>query len=231
MEGSRDSMGAQNTRNVQSYEGLALSVFKFRNKQDDVHCLEEDSDLRSIGSLHGVDPTVTMSYSLYEPVRDVFQKISQRKLPTYPSMIRYIEEKTPSFKKQVLPSSTITESDIIEGMVRTAQGFMIELVNGADPYDLQNSMNAGYTTLMNYFGRVRDYEWLGPNASKLSTQLPPGELVIVVGKNHVPAMKAALRGLPIRRPLPWNEYKETLDPKVQKSVSVFERVAQWREAA
>lgn len=229
IEGSKPTIGLRNMRNPQNYEDLAVSVFKSKKSQENVHCLEEDVDLRSISSSYGIDPEVVMAYSLQVPISDVLEKITQHKLHSS-KIFKYVDEVSTVYKSRVLMASTLTEKDIAGSIRRNVVGAMVEQIKADDVQGLQRSFEAAFFVVQEYLARVRDYEWIGPRVAELLDTLP-GKKVIVVGKNHLPAMEAVLCRQPVSKPVSWGEYKETLDPEKQKQVELFERVARGGIAA
>lgn len=230
MEGDPDTLRTRQTKNPQNYEDLAVSVFNYRKKQTDVHCLEPDIDLRTLVEGYGLEPDVFMGALVFDETLDLMNGVSRGKLPTPKSRYEYALQRSEYVKHVRFPTSSITQSEILESIRINMTGLDRELFNGAEVIDLFKNYKKGYSEIINYLGSVRDFELMGPEIARLAIELP-GELAVVVGKFHMPAMKAALRGLPIRQPVPWDEYKEALDPEVQEAVSVFERVSQGRAAA
>lgn len=226
MEGSEDGLNTAYTR-PEDIEDLAISIF--RKKRKTIYFLESDVDLRPLASKYGVDPSVVMAYTVYEETKNVLEKIFQGQFTTV-SLQEYIKNTSLDIKRNLFSRSSLTEGDIAKAINKTTVGMSHEEKNGVDIVDLIHDLGAGHTEIDEYLARVRDYEEMGPRLAQLATDLPRKK-VVVVGENHVPAMKAALRGLPIRQPVPWNEYKETLDPEIQRQVAVFERVSQGRAAA
>ncbi|HUQ84712.1 MAG TPA: hypothetical protein VM077_00155 [Candidatus Limnocylindrales bacterium] len=225
MEGDTDMLGTMNTRNPQNYEALAVSVFNYRNMRENVHWLEQGADFRSLAEQYGMDPRVFMSFMDSGSINEVVDRFMRQKFPKGKGLEEYGRDLAARIKFKAARTSPITEDDIFEAIDKNAKSRIYEItILGEDPRNMIEDTRIADDEIMKYLGEVRDFEVMGPRVAELATELP-GKLAVVVGKFHIPAMKAALRGLPIKRPLSWDEHKEKLDLEVQEAVVVFEKLA------
>ncbi len=227
MEGSEDSIDAANIAEPQGYEDLAISIA--RSKRIKIYPLESDFDLRPIAVPYGIDSSVVLAQTVFEGSRDVLENLFLGRLTDHETLQKYIIENSQHLKKDFLKNTSLTADDIVESINKTIVGVALELGKGVDAEQLVDNLLLGDSIIEGYLGRVRDYEEIGPRLTQLGYELS-GRKTVVAGKKHVPIMKKVLMGLPLEQPLPWDAYKETLDPKEQEAVVVFERVSQGRAA-
>lgn len=221
MEGNEDVVEGNFTEKPADYEELAASFFN--KKRSNVHWLESDIDLRTTTTLYGLDQSVFLTGLFFGVTIDLLKAVAQYEL-TDEQVQENIKHGSLFAKKTMLKRSSITEEEIADCINRTISGIVIEFDKNENDDHLLENLDEGLDVVIEYLSQVRDYEEMGPKVAQLAEDLP-GNKTVILGNGHIPAMKAALRGLPIRQPLQWEEHKENLAPELRRQVDLFERVA------
>lgn len=217
VEGDSSVLKARDTTRPSGYEDVAVQTFKRRNRLSSVFPLEQSVDNPSLLQEYGMERDTYMAYMVKHGTYSLMETVSSMTFCTGNQRLDMVE-KTALRLKRAVESESVTVADISSAINKNLTGI------DKNNYKAMAARADVEGVIAIYAARVRDYEIIGPNIARLATELS-GRKAIIVGKNHIPAVKRALRGIPIDRPMPWDEYKATLDPKTQNSIAEYERIA------
>jgi hypothetical protein len=200
---------------VGNYELLAMKYFLTQHKPENIHFLEGDTDLFTLAKKYGVPLSTTLHYFMSK-----LESIVHEQTEVVDRVSKY---------KANYPTLADVEDIILVDHLGRARAFADRSMRDSHKIlrwrdrEIKREMK-GFEVFGRYMGTVRDYETLGPNAVALADNLP-GKKVIMVGKDHIPAIEGVLRGSYPSQPRLWYEYISALDQKSQSAVAYFEKMS------
>lgn len=198
-----------------SFESLAMTTFRNKHSGKDIHFLEEGINWRTLGEKFGIKGDEQVVYRF---LKDFYIQAAIDGRMFKPS----------AFVKKLTDNMTgYNQHDaerLTELFKRTFINFNEAVLKGElSDDDVAKTISVTNRLFTWYFGRLRDYELICPNALDFVTNLK-GRKTMIIGSNHIPLIDKVLEGETLSVPEDWPSLVDGLPMIYNQPVATLRRM-------
>lgn len=235
IEGNRNSNRVSSGHSGDSYEGLAIRLFRKAKSRKEI-ALEDKIPFATLGEKYGVSRYLGAAYRV---VNIYFRNLEdQRAVKIGENLIQYrhagykdspidVLKATISIFISMYPEYKQSDLETIENMYLNffLNGLILNKETGMET--AYEYFSKAFKVLQWHMARIRDYEFIVPQTQKLVSTLR-GRKAIVIGGGHVDIIKHVLEGGTLSKPDSWEEVKRKLNPDLRKAVDFTDEAFKTR---
>lgn len=199
-----------------NYEALAFTIFSsVKRTKDHIIPLESGIDYVELLRRHGLMPENFMIFSTIKHLAEEFEEARQKGniIKISMALLDYQLNQYPGFEK-VNPNQ-------MQSRVRNLMAHIQNTNEIEGRTEIYRQIDLAAELITAYMAFLRDYYFIIPNTKHFVHALN-GKKIVLVGKDHVPAVNCALDNLDVSAPQSWDDFLPRVERKYTSALDFIQ---------